>query len=231
MQKIKLPTSDYASLEVAQEKIPNKSPLYEKDNKTLYIKHDDKLNPIGNPEAFEKALASFYFVGRYDELMDWPIFGSHAVIYINKNSEINGDPIHFGFWSNLGTLEEPDWKPFCNNGQGEKLKYFPVGTILKFAFNDEQIPEGYMKCDGQLLLKSEYPDIFEVLHNKYGLNFTENDVVFKLPKMSSSSFIYIIKVQKTIFDFLNGTVYQSVNENIPNFEKAIFNEDSLIQYF
>ncbi len=232
MQKIKLPTADSGSLVVAQEKIPNKSPLYEKDTTTLYVKHNDKLNPIGNTEAFEKALASFYFVGRYDELMAWPIFDSHAVIYINKNSEIDGNSIHFGFWSNLGTLEEPDWRPFCNNGQGEKLKYFPVGTILKFAFNDEQIPEGYVKCDGSELFPSEAPDLFEAIQYNYGMgHFENNEISFNIPKLTSDAFIYIIKTTKTNFDFLNGTIYQSVNENIPNFEKAIFNEDNLIQYF
>lgn len=37
----------------------------------------------------------------------------------------------------------------------------PMGTVLSFA--GEQVPAGYLECDGRLLKKNEYPKLFNVL--------------------------------------------------------------------
>jgi microcystin-dependent protein len=59
----------------------------------------------------------------------------------------------------------------------------PVGIIIPFA--GDTIPPFYLICDGRSLLKSEYPELFQVLGNKYG----ENSLNFNIPDLRGRTIV------------------------------------------
>lgn len=44
----------------------------------------------------------------------------------------------------------------------------PIGTVLPFAGN--QVPDGYLVCDGSILNKNDYPDLYSVIGDFYWVN-------------------------------------------------------------
>lgn len=69
----------------------------------------------------------------------------------------------------------------------------PIGTILDFCVNTQCkiIPFGYLECDGKIIEKQKYIELF------YSLNI--NDSTFKLPKFNSiqiSENVELIKIIK-----------------------------------
>lgn len=55
----------------------------------------------------------------------------------------------------------------------------PVGSILLYAGNE--IPSGYLVCNGASLLTTDYPNLFNVIGYTYG---TEDEQHFNLPDLS-----------------------------------------------
>ena len=56
----------------------------------------------------------------------------------------------------------------------------PIGTIHQFA--GANTPDGWLFCKGQDLLKSNYPELYEVLGTTYGT--PSNEDYFRLPNFS-----------------------------------------------
>lgn len=48
-----------------------------------------------------------------------------------------------------------------------------IGCVIPFAGNTDNIPRGYLACDGASYLTAEYPDLYAVIGNTYGGD-TEN---------------------------------------------------------
>jgi hypothetical protein len=44
----------------------------------------------------------------------------------------------------------------------------PIGTVMAFAGEDSQLPDGWEYCDGRSLLRSEYPRLYSVIGTTYG---------------------------------------------------------------
>jgi microcystin-dependent protein len=53
----------------------------------------------------------------------------------------------------------------------------PVGTVIAFAGN--KLPSGWLKCDGSIVAKDEYPDLFEAIGTLHGTG--DSDGQFRLP--------------------------------------------------
>ncbi len=56
----------------------------------------------------------------------------------------------------------------------------PVGTILDFGGAVEQIPGGYLVCDGREYSKTEYPVLAQVLRDTWGVS---SDTTFTVPNL------------------------------------------------
>ena len=70
------------------------------------------------------------------------------------------------------------WEPF---GYNISLDEAPIGTKIDYAGNE--VPEGYLKADGSLVKKADYPELFDIIGYTYG----GSDDEFKLPDSSDSS--------------------------------------------
>lgn len=55
----------------------------------------------------------------------------------------------------------------------------PVGSIIPFGSND--IPTGYLMCDGSEISKTDYVDLYKVIGNSFGT--PTSNTVFKLPDL------------------------------------------------
>lgn len=55
----------------------------------------------------------------------------------------------------------------------------PVGFILAFA--GDQVPNGYLKCDGSAVSRTEYSELFGVIGTKYGSG--DGSTTFNLPNL------------------------------------------------
>ena len=66
-----------------------------------------------------------------------------------------------------------------------------LGEVILFAGNKNEIPRGWLTCDGRTLPVEELPDLFEILGTTYGGNGISN---FDIPKMKApnSALSYII---------------------------------------
>lgn len=75
--------------------------------------------------------------------------------------------------------------------------YFPIGAISVFA--GATAPTGFLLCNGQALLKLEYPKLFKVVSGSYN-NGSELETEFRLPN-------------------LNGRVVVGIDKNNTNFNE------------
>lgn len=55
----------------------------------------------------------------------------------------------------------------------------PVGSIIPFGSND--IPTGYLMCDGSEISKTDYVDLYKVISNSFGA--PTDTTKFKLPDL------------------------------------------------
>lgn len=55
---------------------------------------------------------------------------------------------------------------------------FPIGAVVEWW--SDVIPEGWLKCNGQTLNKSDYPDLYDVIGDTY--TETPSSTTFSLPK-------------------------------------------------
>lgn len=61
----------------------------------------------------------------------------------------------------------------------KKVEFLPIGAVIACAH--ENIPDGYLVCDGKEYKKSEYPELAHVLNYKYGQRFIGTDLYFNVP--------------------------------------------------
>jgi len=55
----------------------------------------------------------------------------------------------------------------------------PIGSVSAYAGNYESIPDGWMPCDGRILLKAEYDELSAILGGLHGAN----DTKFRMPDL------------------------------------------------
>lgn len=67
----------------------------------------------------------------------------------------------------------------------ENLEVEPIGTIFAFAGND--IPTGYLPCNGSAISRETYADLFEVIGTTYGSG--DGSTTFNLPNLNNNSFL------------------------------------------
>ena len=70
----------------------------------------------------------------------------------------------------------------------EEKTAVPVGGYLDFAFDDKPI-KNFLKADGRLVYKSQYPDLFNVIGRTFCLP-SDSNASFRLPKLDD------VKVEK-----------------------------------
>lgn len=201
MQNIKIPTADIGSESIAQSKIPNRSPLFNKETNTLYMKYKENLIPLGSEVAYTKGIDAFYFRGKYDEITQWPDFGYTSVIYLLNDCEIEDEIKEAGFWVNIGK-DKPDWKPFCNGNSDITPNYFSVGAI--FMYVGTNVPTGYYQCDGSEISIEENQDLFTMIGYSFG---EAKDGYFKLPLLKDNYLSYIIKAKRDTYDKNIGVIH------------------------
>lgn len=63
---------------------------------------------------------------------------------------------------------------------GEEAAVPPIGTMLMWAGQETAVPMHYRLCDGSLLLRADYPDLFAALGTTYGSTTSSN---FRLPDL------------------------------------------------
>lgn len=62
----------------------------------------------------------------------------------------------------------------------------PVGVVLQFSGKDTMIPDGFLICDGSSLLRTDYPDLFNVIGTTYG---SVDNTHFNLPNIKGKTIV------------------------------------------
>lgn len=57
-----------------------------------------------------------------------------------------------------------------------------IGEIKLFAYND--IPDGFLECDGKKMKKNKYPKLYMMIGNRYG---DCEEQYFRLPNLKDST--------------------------------------------
>ncbi|QOR36845.1 tail fiber protein [Clostridium sp. 'deep sea'] len=74
-----------------------------------------------------------------------------------------------------------------------------MGEIKLFAY--DEVPEGWLKCEGQALHISKYPKLYMLIGTKFG---KEGEHFFRLPNLldkSSEGLIYCIATEGQLPNF------------------------------
>ena len=104
--------------------------------------------------------------------------GNNGDLFLNTGQTDRGLVLQFqdGGWNPVGSILGPQGE---NGVDGTDGSIAPVGSIV--IWGSEDIPENYLKCEGQTLSRGEYASLFNVI----GTTFGEGDgtTTFALPDM------------------------------------------------
>lgn len=104
--------------------------------------------------------------------------GNNGDLFLNTGQTDRGVVLQFqdGTWNPVGSILGPQGE---NGVDGTDGSIAPVGSIV--IWGSENIPENYLKCEGQTLSRGEYASLFNVI----GTTFGEGDgaTTFALPDM------------------------------------------------
>ena len=104
--------------------------------------------------------------------------GNNGDLFLNTGQTDRGVILQFqdGTWNPVGSILGPQGE---NGMDGTDGSIAPVGSIV--IWGSEDIPENYLKCEGQILSREEYASLFNVV----GTTFGEGDgtTTFALPDM------------------------------------------------
>ena len=104
--------------------------------------------------------------------------GNNGDLFLNIGQTDRGVVLQFqdGTWNPVGSILGPQGE---NGMDGTDGSIAPVGSIV--IWGSEDIPENYLKCEGQVLSREEYASLFNVI----GTTFGEGDgtTTFALPDM------------------------------------------------
>ena len=104
--------------------------------------------------------------------------GNNGDLFLNTGQTDRGVVLQFqdGTWNPVGSILGPQGE---NGMDGTDGSIAPVGSIV--IWGSEDIPENYLKCEGQILSREEYASLFNVI----GTTFGEGDgtTTFALPDM------------------------------------------------
>lgn len=104
--------------------------------------------------------------------------GNNGDLFLNTGQTDRGVVLQFqdGTWNPVGSILGPQGE---NGMDGTDGSIAPVGSIV--IWGSEDIPENYLKCEGQILSREEYSSLFNVI----GTTFGEGDgtTTFALPDM------------------------------------------------
>jgi microcystin-dependent protein len=62
-------------------------------------------------------------------------------------------------------------------------RLLPVGAVLPFGGGSDEVPEGFLLCDGSEHKIEDYPELFEVIRNTYIKETLQDPTMFNVPDM------------------------------------------------
>ena len=116
------------------------------------------------------------------------------VVYVDSNLKVALDCIYAGTTSaeeldlsnaKVGDVIEDGtvtWMLFDRRRLEDSV---PIGTILTYGANE--IPIGYLACDGTAVSRTVYADLFAVIGTTYGAG--DGSTTFNLPNLNNNSFL------------------------------------------
>ena len=104
--------------------------------------------------------------------------GNNGDLFLNTGQTDRGLVLQFqdGTWNPVGSILGPQGE---NGVDGTDGSIAPVGSIV--IWGSEDIPENYLKCEGQILSREEYASLFNVIGTTFGDG--DGTTTFALPDM------------------------------------------------
>lgn len=104
--------------------------------------------------------------------------GNNGDLFLNTGTTDQGTVLEFqdGTWNPVGSLLGPQGEAGSDGTDGSIA---PVGSIV--IWGSEDIPENYLKCEGQILSREEYASLFNVIGTTFGDG--DGTTTFALPDM------------------------------------------------
>lgn len=104
--------------------------------------------------------------------------GNNGDLFLNTGTTDQGTVLQFqdGTWNPVGSILGPQGE---NGVDGTDGSIAPVGSII--IWGSEDIPENYLKCEGQILSREEYASLFNVIGTTFGDG--DGTTTFALPDM------------------------------------------------
>lgn len=104
--------------------------------------------------------------------------GNNGDLFLNTGQTDRGLVLQFqdGTWNPVGSILGPQGE---NGVDGTDGSIAPVGSIV--IWGSENIPENYLKCEGQTLSREEYASLFNVIGTTFGDG--DGTTTFALPDM------------------------------------------------
>lgn len=104
--------------------------------------------------------------------------GNNGDLFLNTGQTDRGLVLQFqdGTWNPVGSILGPQGE---NGIDGTDGSIAPVGSIV--IWGSEDIPENYLKCEGQILSREEYASLFNVIGTTFGDG--DGTTTFALPDM------------------------------------------------
>jgi microcystin-dependent protein len=63
------------------------------------------------------------------------------------------------------------------------LKLVPIGTVIMWAGLETTVPSQWMVCDGRILLRNNYPSLFNAIGHTWGTDGFDGALYFRLPDL------------------------------------------------
>ena len=144
------------------------------DTRKLYIGNADGTKTELGQQGPQGVRGTKWWVGDfYSQMFD---NANNGDLLLNTSEMSPGEVLQFydGMWDPVANIRGPQGP---QGEKGEPGESIPVGSIIPYG--DSVVPETYLLCNGQAVLRTDYPELFAIIGTSFGSG--DGSTTFNVP--------------------------------------------------
>jgi hypothetical protein len=115
------------------------------------------------------------------------VIGKTTVGQGNSNG-IAFEPSSSHNWD-IGSANKPFRTVYADNFSTTATSFSMVATGMILPFAGTAIPDGWLVCDGSVVLKTSYKNLYDIIGDKFGTGSATEFMLPAIPQMATTNFV------------------------------------------